>query len=62
MMTDEKKLKIYEAFIERLKKFDWARYGKTVEEEDCDPEYVYDKDVEDAIKDLTWHLEMDLAE
>ena len=62
MMTDGEKLKIYEAFVERLKKFDWARYCKTVEEEDCDPEYVYDEDVEDAIKDLTWHLEADLAE
>ena len=62
MMTDGEKLKIYEAFAERLKKFNWEGYGKTVEEEDCDPEYVYDEDVKGAIEDLTWHLEADLAE
>jgi hypothetical protein len=62
MMTDTEKLEIYGRFVENLKKFDWGKYGKTVEEEDSDPEYVYDEGVKDAVEDLTWHLEVDLAE
>ena len=53
-MTEQKKLKLYADFVERLKTFNWYVYDKY--------DSSFDKSVKDAIDDMIWHLEVDLME